>query len=769
MKLYKLFTFLLFVLIAGSNLFSQCGNVAGHVYDLDSRDPIEFANMSIIELGVSTTTNEKGEYEFKNVCPGEYTFRITHVGCDVLEIKVVVKKNITHKDFDLPHNQNVLKEICINEDAPERKTTQTKNELNKNELHKNQGKQLGEILKEINGVNTIQTGASVSKPVIQGLHSNRIQLLNNGVKLESQQWGMEHAPEIDPFIAGKITVIKGANAVRYGSDAIAGIVLVEPEKMRDSVGFNGTVRLAGFSNNYQGVVSAQVDEKFKKIPALSWRLQGTFNKGGNTKTPGYYLKNTGNEEHHFSGTVQFKKEKLTSELFYSQFNSEFGIFEGSHIGNVTDLMNAINAQTPYVTSGFSYIIQAPKQKISHELCKFSSEYTLFETGKLNLVYSRQYNSREEYDIHQSAGNNNEAEQPEFKMEITTHALEFIFDNEIIGKKFTQSGIAASTQSNTYEGRFFIPYYKNYSAGAFAIHRIKLKKLDYEAGLRYDYKWLQSYYWDKNTLLNPIAHWSNLSFNAGIIYRYNSHFVINFNSGKAWRAPTVNELYSKGIHHGAATYEIGNSELKTEVSYNNVLTANFHDHKTFSGEITLYNNFMKNFIYARPQFPATVTIQGAFPTYIYSQTNANISGCDLSVGAKIFAGFSILANASIIRAIDKKTSAYLSMIPSNRYAANLSYDFKNTKNVSGISFTLKNNYIAKQIHIQPNSDYMPPPEAYYLMGASISASFKIKKQTLFAGIECNNLLNEKYREYLNRFRYFSDETGRNISIKTTLNF
>ena len=63
--------------------------------------------------------------------------------------------------------------------------------------------------------------------MIHGMHSNRVLILNNGVRQEGQQWGIEHAPEVDPFIANKISVIKGANSVRYGSDAIAGVVLVE--------------------------------------------------------------------------------------------------------------------------------------------------------------------------------------------------------------------------------------------------------------------------------------------------------------------------------------------------------------------------------------------------------------------------------------------------------------------------------------------------------------------------------------------------------------
>lgn len=80
------------------------------------------------------------------------------------------------------------------------------------------GVNLGETLKRLPGVTTLNTGATISKPVIQGLHQPD-RHRQNSVVLEGQQWGSEHAPEIDPFSADKITVVKGAAGVRYGVGA----------------------------------------------------------------------------------------------------------------------------------------------------------------------------------------------------------------------------------------------------------------------------------------------------------------------------------------------------------------------------------------------------------------------------------------------------------------------------------------------------------------------------------------------------------------------
>ena len=81
-------------------------------------------------------------------------------------------------------------------------------------LEEIRGLSLGESLKSIAGVNSLQTGPSISKPVIHGVYSNRILILNNGVRQEGQNWGNDHAPEIDPFIATKLSVIKGPASIR---------------------------------------------------------------------------------------------------------------------------------------------------------------------------------------------------------------------------------------------------------------------------------------------------------------------------------------------------------------------------------------------------------------------------------------------------------------------------------------------------------------------------------------------------------------------------
>src|SRR5690606_20859395 len=121
---------------------------------------------------------------------------------------------------------------------------------------------------------------TIAKPVINGMHSNRVLIVNNGIKQEGQQWGSEHAPEIDPFIASQITVIKGAESVRYGAEAIGGVILVEPAPLPINKELSGNLDLVGSSNGQTGIASAMLEGSIKSIAGFSWRAQGTVKQGG---------------------------------------------------------------------------------------------------------------------------------------------------------------------------------------------------------------------------------------------------------------------------------------------------------------------------------------------------------------------------------------------------------------------------------------------------------------------------------------------------------
>jgi iron complex outermembrane receptor protein len=205
-------------------------SISGIIQDVDNNQTLPGATVLIKEINKTTTSEKSGAFNFNGICAGNYIIIVTFVGYDSIHVNLRVDSNIDTL-FQLSHRRTTLSNVLVVTERKQDISTNAKSELASQQLFQTLGQTLGESLKGLPGLNSIQTGPSISKPVIHGLHSNRLLILNNGVRQEGQQWGSEHAPEIDPFIANKITVIKGAASVRYGSDAIVGVILVEPKTL----------------------------------------------------------------------------------------------------------------------------------------------------------------------------------------------------------------------------------------------------------------------------------------------------------------------------------------------------------------------------------------------------------------------------------------------------------------------------------------------------------------------------------------------------------
>ena len=752
------------------SLDTHCNyTLSGHITDPDNNESLAYAVIIIKELQRSQVAGEDGQYMFKGLCKGTYTVVCKHIGCEPVEAKVKVTKNTT-KNFRLPHSYYEIGKTVIAVKKPKEENTQASTEIKAKELFQTRGLSLGESLKEVPGVNSMNTGSSISKPVIHGLHSNRVLILNNGIRQEGQQWGAEHAPEVDPLIADKLTVVKGANSVQYGSDAIAGVILVEPKPLRKKTGTAGELTLSGFSNNRQFTGSGMLEGNLEKWQPFSWRIQGTYKHAGNAKTPDYYLKNTGFREWNFSATAGYQKERYGTELFYSRFNTNLGIFSASHIGNLTDLKRAFEAEEPLEKADFTYKIDRPFQHVSHQLLKSKSHIKTGNLGKLNFVYALQHNLRQEYDKHKPRNDSLAALNfPELHYEITTHTADLFWEHRRFRGLKGKIGISGITQSNTYEGRMFIPNFYNYSGGIFWIERWKKNKLELEGGLRYDYRWQQVSMWENGEIISPEFPYSNLSGTAGSILNISKNLDWRMNFGTAWRPPLVNELFSNGLHHGAAAIEIGDRDLVPEKAYNFITTIHYHDDKHINSEISFYHNIIDNFIYLEPYPAPVLTIRGAFPAFYYKQANTTFTGIDYVLDYKITSRWVLTSKGSVLRARNKTINNYLVMMPADRFENSLQFNFRDYNSVTGAYISLSAANVLKQTRIPENSDFVEPPDGYMLLNLQSGLTWKTNKQDIEIGFEIKNLFNTSYRDYLNRFRYFADETGRNFILRIKVPF
>jgi iron complex outermembrane recepter protein len=743
---------------------------------------------TLILSGKTVVTSDAGEFTFKDLCAGDFELTVRYIGYTDSHVAVRIpgSKRIVIK---LSTSETTLNAVEISGNSTRMGLTNSTYSLSQEELEHFSGKSLGEALKRVPGVSALQTGPAIFKPVIDGLHSQRILILNNGIRQEGQQWGVEHAPEIDPFIASEIKVVKGSEAVRYGSDAIGGVIIVDTPPMHQAQKFGGELNAGIFSNNRMAVFSGLLEGGFKNFENISWRLQSSVKKGGDYSAPDYVLSNTGVHELNFSGAIGLKKEDRGVELYFSSFNTELGILRAAHTGSLEDLERSIREQKPRYIQDFTYTINAPRQKINHQLLKVSAFKKIQGVGTLHVLYGGQLNQRKEFDIRRAGRTG----KPALSLDLFSNVLDVYLDHKIARLEGSIGVNGTYKDNSNVPGtgiQPLIPNYKQFNAGLFILEKYRTKKWLIEAGARIDRQYLQVLTFIDNNLIKPEFNFSYVSGSLGASYYINPYARLSSHVGLAMRPPHVSELYSEGLHHGTGAIENGvmiqdglktdQSLIKKEISTK--LTNSFQFiRRNFSLEISVYFNPIENYVYLKPVGTA-LTIRGYFPELDYTQTKALLAGIDGLIHWDMGKHVEYTGTFAYLYAKDMTNNDVLTFIPPAQLEHAITYRV-NTKRNQNFFFTLSTPVVFKQTRapktVYPSEveayegsqvfDFAPAPDGYVLLNAEAGVKLPLRDHSLSISLEGENILNKSYRVYMNRLRYFADEPGANIMLRLKYNF
>lgn len=794
------------LLIAAMLLFpfatvaQECNGVfTGRVLD-DSNQPIVGASILLVHQARGDVTDLQGGFNIKGLCPGSYRVSVRYLGYENEEFEIAVEGTL-RKVIHLKEHVSELPELVVEDEKMHTEHAHNVTTLSAKQLAELAGKTLGESLREIAGVNSIQSGPGIFKPVIHGVHSQRVLILNHGIRQEGQQWGAEHAPEIDPFVASEVSVIKDASSIKYGTDAIGGVIVVNPAPLPETGGIGGSISTIAQSNGRSGTISAMIEGGIKNGDGWGWRVQGTGKRAGDFHTPNYSLTNTGIKELNFSAAAGYHDERSGVEIFFSHFASDIGILKGVSIGNQNDLEDAMNRPEPLYTGSFSYDISEPRQSVSHNLLKVSGHIKLPES-EVRLQYGFQNNHRKEFDFRIGDLSNT----PDLNLRLNTHTLETEWEYFKDDKWSVCTGITAMFQQNRKifgtQKVPFIPDFNNVSGGLFAISKMNLKKWVIDFGLRYDYRYYSVAGYDyKNSLFRANMNFNNFSATAGATFTQRSNESLKLNISSSWRPPHVAELYSVGTHQSAAANEYGfllddttNEVLEIDdVSFDTEQAVKFvGTYQRVLGslgiEVSPYVNYIFNYIYLRPA-GVTQNIRGTYTYFRYAQTDALFMGLDVSAFWQVHPRLKFLPKFSLLRASDHRNNDYLVFIPANRYEAAARYEKPTLGSLSNFFLETKARFVDRQrraprvISVQEineasangidpfqgdnsNFDFMAPPPSYFLWDFAAGVSLRSGQNRFDFRVAAENLLNKSYREYTNRFRYYADDMGRNfiISVK-----
>lgn len=645
-------------------------------------------------------------------------------------------------------------------------------QLDQKDLQLNLGNSFAATIEQVKGMSMIKSGTTIAKPVIQGMHSNRILIMNNGVRQQGQQWGDDHAPELDINSASTVSVVKGAESVRYGSEALGGVILLESRALP-----YGNDRLHGHfttlwgSNGRRFAATGLLEGSLPFNCNWAWRVQGTLINSGDQSTANYILNNTGMRETDFSVTLGYRNDKLATELFYSRYYTNIGVLYTAHFGDVDLQKERIAIGQPLEFFPFTRHIDYPHQQVTHHIARARLTYDINAKNKLKLQYAFQQDNRDEFHLRR----NYRSHIPSLSLTLqafqTDAEWNYRFSRHLhfdLGTSFTH------VDNSNQAGTGIVPVIPNYtltSAGTFLIAKYYQEKWGAEGGLRLDF--------EKNNAsgINLYSRhygshrkFTNFTYDLGGHYRLNRHASIVSNVGIAWRAPHVHELYSNGLDHATGIYSVGDSTMQSERSLKWINSFNLQ-FSPVSFSIDAYLQWVNNFIYNEPSQQYMTVISGTYPMFLYKQTQAFFRGIDAEAAWTVYRWVDYNVSASMIWVNERHTGRYLPYIPSFRATQSLNFKMENMWGLQLPHVKIHHRYVAKQNRFDPATDLIPySPPAYHLFGLELGADMKLPKMgKLNVSVIVENLLNRQYKEYTDRFRYYAHAPGRDLRITVTWNF
>ena len=183
----------------GSNYGQVCNtSFEGNIISLEQNIPLESAVVEVIGSSKIVTSTASGYFKLEGLCPNSLIkIKISHINCPDFFTEIDLNKSL-FENFYLDHKVEELSEIILVDDKINDLSTSSRAfSLSEYEKERYSDSGLAVVLEKISGVNTLSTGNKVSKPVIHGMFGSRVGIIYDGVMLENQQWGQDHAPNID--------------------------------------------------------------------------------------------------------------------------------------------------------------------------------------------------------------------------------------------------------------------------------------------------------------------------------------------------------------------------------------------------------------------------------------------------------------------------------------------------------------------------------------------------------------------------------------------
>ena len=624
--------------------------------------------------------------------------------------------------------------------------------LNFNDINPIIKQYISNSISKLPGVSIISTGAGIGKPSIRGLSFNRVVVLNQGMRLENQQWGEEHGLALSSSGVNSVEVVKGPLYVLYGSDAMGGVLYIEPEKYLTSddleIDYTGIYNsnYSGFSNNL-GLKGSS--ENF------SYMLRADITDNGNYSSPDGEIENSWFKQNDFKAGVAYQTEKFQSDLRFSMSETEVGIphMEEGHDDHDDHDDHEEDGHDDHDDHGE----EDHYQEINHTTLTWKNTFDMGNDHTLDITLGRQLNERKEFGGHEEEGHDDhddheghEEGEAELDMELETTSIDIKLTmpqsddlNLIIGTSLLNQ------ENKNFGHETLIPDAEKKDFGLFALGQFDIDDTSQALiGVRYDNRSISSE--------SSSNDYSNFNGSLGFKKDFgNSTLRINLSSG--FRAPDLIELYADGSHHGSFQYKKGNINLEAEESLQTDLSYQINNDNSIVSFDLFYND-ISDYIYLNP----SSMFEDGLRVYDYMQQDSKLYGGEIHLNKNTSIDW-LFYYTSIeyvfAESMDGEALPFISPLTLNQV---FNIDFGNNYSVE-IDFIAK----AKQSRV---SMFEEETDGYSVLNLSGNYKTEFMTNDLNLFWRISNVFDKEYYDHLSRLKTAGiEQMGRNISVGLKYNF
>lgn len=727
---------------------ARADTLRGRVTDAQG-NPIEGAEVLLPEMGRKVSTNGDGRFVVAGVPGGQITVALRRLGYAPLVRQVTAGGTGTTLVLRAtPFQLEAVTVTAARRSLEPLGSPLPASAVGPQQLDRESSVSLAHTLQRLAGVRTFSTGEEIGKPVIRGFRGSSVLVLEDGMPLEDYSWSAEDAPSVDASLADRVEVIRGPASVLYGSDALGGVVNVIPEPLpeaRAGQSFTRTsVKAYGASNNHELGSILKLEGARGN---LGWHAVAAGRTSEALHTPTGELDNTGFLALNGEVAAGIQGDWGNGVLRYSRYGGEFKLLEA-------------NGPPPGVTEGEE---GGPERKLSDDRIQLLAN---FPTGSLRIQTKVQWQRHWLQEVADEpalpGATPTGTEAPQFELLLNTFTGDLLAHHSIGPRVRGTVGVSGLAQTSDSRGpRYIIPNARVTSGGAFAFEQMTLGRVDLLAGVRGD---LRSVRADPN---NQLAFaglnraFQTATWDAGLVYRPVNELALTVNVGRAWRSPTLFELFANGPEIGDARFEIGNPDLQTESSVN--VDAGVRWQLGIAhGEVAGYRNRVDHYIYLQP----TANTQEGLQVYRHQQAQALLWGGEASTEVNALAFLTVGGAYDFVRGTNQETDEPLPLMPAPRGRIEAELHSQSLSWADRAFLSPEVELVARQTRLNP-LDY--PTDGYTLLNVTAGVQTRVAGHPTDVSLHIHNATNREYKDFLSRYKEFALSPGRNVVLSVETEF